>query len=65
MPSSANQAQLVVYSADAKPLKTYLLDNGMNQVSINADTLSPGEYVYSLVIEGKRIDSKQMILTVK
>jgi hypothetical protein len=33
--------------------------------SITAGTLSPGEYVYSLVIEGKKIDSRQMILTGK
>ncbi len=62
--SSVRQAQLVVYSVDGKLLKSYTLNNkGINEVTINAGTLSSGEYAYALVIDGKKIDSKRMVLT--
>jgi hypothetical protein len=35
----------------------------MNQVTIDGGTLSSGQYVYSLVVDGKKVDSKQMVLT--
>ncbi|HEV8083106.1 MAG TPA: tail fiber domain-containing protein [Chitinophagaceae bacterium] len=64
MPSSVKKAQLVVYSNDGKSLKPYPINNsGMNEVTMNADTLSSGEYVYALLIGGKKIDSKPMMLT--
>ena len=37
--------------------------HGKGSVSINASTLAAGTYNYSLWIEGKLIDTKQMILT--
>lgn len=64
LPSSAKQAQLIVYNVDGKQLKSYSLSkNGMNEVIITANTLSSGEYIYSLLVNGKKIDSKHMLLT--
>jgi len=63
IPSSAKQAQLIVYSIDGRQLKSFSLNNGMNQVTIDGGTLSSGQYVYALVVDGKKVDSKQMVLT--
>ena len=64
VPSSVNQAQLEIYDVNGRKLKSYRLDNnGMNKISISAGTLSPGEYVYDLFIDGKKLDSKHMVLT--
>jgi len=64
VPSSVTKAQLIVYSIDGKLLKSYTLNNkGINEVTINTGTLSSGEYIYSLLVDGKKMDSKKMILT--
>jgi hypothetical protein len=32
-------------------------------ITINANTFTPGIYVYVLIVDGKTIDSRQMIIT--
>ncbi len=34
----------------------------MNEVTINAGALSSGQYMYSLLVDGKKVDSKNMFL---
>ncbi len=64
VPASAKQAQLTVYSVDGKPLKSYTLNNrGENQVTVTAGTLPAGQYLYSLLVDGNKLDSKTMVLT--
>jgi hypothetical protein len=64
IPASSNKAQLEVYGVNGKLLKTFSLNNSRaNEITIDANTLSSGEYIYSLVIDGKKIDSKNMVLT--
>jgi len=54
---------LVIYSVDGRQLKTFTLSKGgMNEVTINAGALSSGQYMYSLLVDGKKVDSKNMIL---
>jgi cell division septum initiation protein DivIVA len=61
VPSPVKQAQLVVYSLDGRQLKSYALNSGTNEVNIAAGTLPSGQYLYSLLVDGKSIDSKKMI----
>jgi len=44
-------------------LKSYALDKGPNQVTLDGGAISTGQYIYSLIVDGKKIDSKTMILT--
>ena len=37
--------------------------SGKGQVTVNANELSQGTYTYTLVIEGKSIDTKLMVIT--
>ena len=36
---------------------------GKQTVTINGNSLEPGMYLYALVIDGKEVDTKRMILT--
>ena len=61
--SCKSLTQLVIYSVDGRQLITFTLSNGgMNEVTINAGALSSGQYMYSLLVDGKKVDSKNMIL---
>ena len=37
--------------------------NGSSQLTINADKLQPGIYIYSLIAEGREIMSKKMVVS--
>ena len=63
LPESARNAQLIVYAMDGRQVKSFALNNGVNQVTINAGTLSAGQYMYSLVVDGKKVDTKNMVIT--
>jgi hypothetical protein len=64
LPSVAKSATVTIYTLDGKELESFPLSNsGMNEITINGGMLPVGEYLYSLVIEGKKIDSKRMVLT--
>ena len=64
LPFNTKSATLIVSSLDGKELKSFPLSNpGINEITINGGTLPVGEYLYSLVIDGNKMDSKKMMLT--
>ncbi len=64
LPSTSANAQLVIYTSDGRQVKSFSLSNsGVNEVTINAGTLPSGQYIYSLLVNGKKVDSKNMIIT--
>jgi hypothetical protein len=63
VPSSVKQAQIVVYNNAGQLVKTFSLNNGNNNILISAGTLPSGQYAYSLLIDGKKADTKNMMLT--
>jgi hypothetical protein len=64
VPSIANNASIVVTDAAGKTIKQFNdLSKGTGSVTIEANTLSSGSYLYSLIIDGKTIATKQMIFT--
>jgi hypothetical protein len=40
-----------------------IINRGKGQLTITAGTLPAGTYVYSLIADGKRADSKQLVIT--
>lgn len=64
LPSKVRQAVLTITDAQGKILKNVALkaDRGIGQAIVNAGSLSAGVYYYSLVVNGKRIDTKAMVL---
>lgn len=63
IPASAKHAQLHIYNMDGKLIKSYALTTGMNNVNVNAGSLAAGQYSYSLLVDGKKLDSKSMTIT--
>jgi hypothetical protein len=64
IPSNINAAQIIITDANAHVLKNISLNSkGSGEIAIGAGTLPSGNYIYSLIVDGKKIDSKQMVLT--
>lgn len=62
LPVSAKDAQLLVYDQSGRLVKSVAVANGQNQVSIAKGSLPSGNYVYTLMVDGKKVDSKNMIV---
>ena len=64
MPESSNTAGIYIYDMIGKELlKLDITQRGNSSVILNASQLNAGMYLYSLIIDGKEIDTKKMILT--
>lgn len=61
--ASIKQPRLLVYNAGGQLMKSFSLSKGMNSVTINAGSLSSGQYSYTLLADGKKVDTKSMVLT--
>jgi hypothetical protein len=64
LPKSFASAQIIITDKSGKVLKQVNVSgSAKGSVQIDATTLSGGAYQYSLLVDGKLIDTKQMILT--
>lgn len=63
VPSKAQTAVMQVFDMNGQLLKTVNVANGNGQLTINAGELGAGTYSYNLVVDGKVVDSKKMVLT--
>jgi hypothetical protein len=64
LPETAGSANIIVYNLEGKQLKQ-LQVKGRGKVSttILGNELSAGMYIYALIVDGKVVDTKRMILT--
>jgi Chaperone of endosialidase len=62
VPASAKQAQLLVYAENGSLLKSFSLGRGQSQVTFDKGILASGNYVYTLMVDGQKVDSKNMTL---
>jgi flagellar hook assembly protein FlgD len=63
LPQGTASAQVVVTNSKGQVLKTIALNSrGNGQVSLQGSSLPAGTYTYSLWIEGRQADTKQMII---
>jgi len=61
---NATSASLMIFDMQGKYIKTYpIINKKEGSTEINGGDLQPGMYLYSLIIDGKEIDTKRMILT--
>jgi hypothetical protein len=61
VPANAD-AQVVFYDEFGSQLKTFkIAENGTGQLNIDSSNLSSGIYSYSLIVNGKVVDTKKMI----
>ena len=62
--ADAQEAAISIYDLNGAQLKRYSLPKGnvTGKLQISAYELSPGMYIYALIIDGAMIDSKRMVL---
>jgi hypothetical protein len=64
LPDNIGRAAVVVYNLEGKQLKRIdVTTRGDVKVLINAQELPAGMYLYSLIADGKVVDTKRMVLT--
>ena len=61
VPETYSTAQLLFYDANGRNIKSLALKLGSGQVTVFADDLTNGIYSYTLVVDGKIIDTKRMV----
>lgn len=61
-----SKATIAIYDLNGSQIKEYPLHHqGKNLVVIGAGEFKPGIYLYSLLVDGKLIDTKRMVITSK
>lgn len=64
VPVEAHQASIYIYNMIGEQLDKYDISAfGEGYITISANELYAGTFLYSLVVDGKLIDTKQMIIT--
>jgi len=64
IPAEITSAKIIITDMQGVEIKTFnITQRGLGSVEINGSELKPGVYLYSLVIDGKTVDTKRMILT--
>ena len=64
IPESSTSSVLYIYNMNGVQLQQYNVNGkGKQSVTINGSSFQPGMYLYALVIDGKEVDTKRMILT--
>lgn len=64
LPAEISNAVLYVYNMQGKQIKTFnIQERGNTSVTISGYTLDAGMYLYTLIADGKEVDTKKMILT--
>ena len=62
VPENTSNAQIIFYDEFGNQLKNFAVtETGAGQLNLTAANLAPGTYSYSLLINGKAIDTKKMI----
>ncbi len=62
IPSTANAAQILFYDINGKQIQSVTITTfGAGQLNVYANDLTSGMYSYTLIVDGKVIDTKKMI----
>ncbi|MEN0049795.1 MAG: T9SS type A sorting domain-containing protein, partial [Bacteroidota bacterium] len=63
IPKNVNQAFIQITDANGKILERFeVAENGHGTLEIDATRMQTGQYFYSLILDGKVFESKQMLL---
>lgn len=64
LPKNVINAEIYIYNLQGNQIRKYSIrERGENYLHINASELEAGMYLYTLISDGKEIDTKRMILT--
>ncbi len=63
LPSNTKTAQMMIVNVSGQVLKQYTLTSkGVGQTTVYGGELASGNYFYTLIVDGKKIATKQMVL---
>jgi hypothetical protein len=63
VPETAGSARLTLTNAKGQVIKTISLNNrGTSQVNLNTASLAAGTYNYTLYVDGRRVDTKRLVI---
>ncbi|KAA5532115.1 T9SS type A sorting domain-containing protein [Taibaiella lutea] len=66
LPNQIGNAYMTVYDLSGRQIKTLPISKrGASSITITSDQLEAGMYIYSIVADGKIVDSKRMVVTGK
>ena len=66
MPNTVTNASLVVYDLSGKQVTSFpLTEKGTSSITITSEKLAAGIYIYSVMADGKIIDTKRMVVAQK
>lgn len=60
--NKSDKAQLEIVDLNGLTIKSVPLDNAKKKIVLEKGALTPGVYIYKLILNGKMIDSKKMII---
>ena len=63
LPDEAQNASICIFDMSGKMLRQIPVSPSMHSITIKGYELQAGMYIYSLLISGKEIQSKRMILS--
>ena len=64
VPTTAKGASISIFDLNGQLLKSYTIPTtGFNQITVTGGTLAAGDYLYTLFVDGAKIDTKKMTLT--
>jgi cell division protein FtsB len=64
IPDNTTSAQLKIFSVKGQEIYSQeLLQKGEGQVVLSTEILKAGTYIYQLVVDGKRVGNKKLVLT--
>lgn len=66
LPQNVSQASVIVYDLSGKQITSFpIVQKGSASLSMTSEKLSAGIYIYSIVADGKIMDSKRMVVAEK
>ncbi len=63
VPNNVRQAEIRISTIDGKLIKTVPVQAGSGQLTLDAYSLQQGSYTYTLFLDGKLQETRQMVLT--
>ena len=65
LPAQVSNASLVVYDLSGKQITSLPLEKNASSITITSEKLAAGIYIYSVMADGKILDSKRMVVAQK
>ncbi|HBI81495.1 MAG TPA: hypothetical protein DDY04_06050 [Bacteroidales bacterium] len=64
IPEAFSHAMIYIYNMRGMQIKSISIpEKGYGTITINGSDLQAGMYLYTLIVDGKEVDTKRMILT--